>query len=383
MQIAGILCRALDEAHLPWSITHGAEGFPERVGRDFDILLPARFHDQAVSLIEQVAGQHGWSSCLVPLRWAGAPVFLWKLEGDALHSFEMHFIDRIDWAGCILADGTEAGLQSHRLNGLSLAIWPAFAKRVLTQILASCWERIEERPGDFKIAPNEAPHLPAEMSRLFGRKTGLELLKLIEGGDLAAIRRQAASYRLRLILRAFLPGSGVRLSPRWLSGKFARTFGIAPWRPPNLVLIVPNEADFEGSTLLADVIGHLGFAKARILPAAQPTSAPAWWRERWKSHIHRSLFRLLAIRFEAEAIQPKRIAGRIGSQCFGSGTFIAAFSPKRAGELTFAFHRRGAITEGKETLPFNRIAAAIALRYLESMKTMQKQTITNNPNHQP
>ena len=383
MQIAGILCRALDEAQLPWSITHGAEGYPERVGRDFDILLPARFHDQAVALIEQVAGQHGWSSCLVPLRWAGAPVLLWKLDGETLHSFEMHFIDRIDWAGCILADGTETGLQSHYQNGLSLAIWPAFAKRVLTQILAGCWERIEERPADFKIAPYEAPHLPAQMSRLFGRKAGLELLKLLERGDVAAIRRHATSYRLRLILRAFLPGSGVRLSPQWLSGKFARTFGIAPWRPPNLVLVVPNGADFEGSTLLADIIGHLGFAKARILPAAQPSSASARWRERWKNHIHRSLFRLLAIRLEAEAIQPKSIAGRIGSQCFGSGTFIAALSPTRAGALTCAFHRRGATTEGKETLPFDRIASTITLRYLESMKTMQKQAPPNTPNDQP
>ncbi len=382
VQIASILCRALDEARLPWAITHGAEGLPDRVGRDFDILLPERFHSEAVALIKQVASQHGWSSCLVPLRWAGAPVFLWKLDGDTLHSFEMHFIERIDWAGCILADGTEAGTQSHRQNDLSLSICPAFAKRVLTQILAGCWERIEERPLDFKITPNEAPHLPAQMSRLFGRKAGLELLKLIECGDLPTIQRHAASYRMRLIIRAFLPGTGVRLSLRWLSGKFARTFGIAPWRPPNLVLIAPNEADFEGSKLLVDIIGHLGFAKSRILPAAQPTFLHARWRECWKNHIHRSLFRLLAIRLETEAIEPKKIAERIGSQCFDSGTFIAALSPKRQGDLTFALNRRGATTESRENLAFNLIASTIALRYLEFMQTMQKQTTTNTRNDQ-
>lgn len=383
VEIARILCAALDDAKLPWAITHGAEGFPECVGRDFDILLPARFHAQAVSLIQQESGRQGWSSCLVPLRWAGAPVFLWKLEGDALHSFEMHFIDRIDWAGCILADGSEAGLQSQRQNGLSLAVWPAFAKRVLTQILAGCWDRIEERPGDIKITLNEAPHLPAHMSRLFGRKAGLELLKLIEDGELAAIRRNASSYRLRLIFRTFLPGSGVRLSLRWFSGKFARTFGIAPWRPPNLVMIVPNEPDFEESTMLAGIIGHLGFAKCKVISATPPGSLTQRLRERWEIHIHRSLFRLVGVQFESKDETASAVIRRLGFNAFNSGTFIATLSPTPQVEVTCAHHFRQTITEYKDQLPFNRIAAVIALRYLESMKTMQLEAYPNNTNDQP
>ncbi len=380
-QIAGLLCRELDEATLPWAITHGAEGYPERVGRDFDILLPERFHAQAVALIGEVAGREGWSSCIVPLRWAGAPVFLWKMEGEKLHSFEMHFIDRIDWAGCILAGGTEAGCPPVRVNGLPMATWPGFAKRVLTQVLAGCWDRIGERPEEFRIAPHEAGCMASQMARLFGAGAGGTLHQFIDRGTLQSIKHGAVGYRKKLFLRALTPGSGVGLSLVWLRGKIARVLGLAPWRPPTLILMTPVGWKGDAPRLLSDIIGQLGFAKAKILHTAPPSSATARWRERWKNHIHRSLFRLLAIRFEAGEIHPELIARRLGKGCYGSGTFIATLSHSREDELTCSFHRRGAITAGKETLPSNRIAATIALRYLESMKTMQKQTTHNNPNH--
>ena len=205
----------------------------------------------------------------------------------------MHFISRIDWAGCILADGNEASSDAVRTGGLSIAIWPAFAKRVLSQILAGCWHRIVERPNDFVIQPNESEHLEEPMTHLFGSKAGIQLLELIRNRNLIEIKQRAYSYRARLILRALLPGTGVRLSVPWLTGKFARTFGIAPWRPPFLVLVCP--AEFDASGLLSEVVTNLGFAKCRILPPSRPASLLYRLRERWQIHIHRSLFRLVAV----------------------------------------------------------------------------------------
>ena len=356
---------------MPWAITHGAEGFPNRVGRDFDILLPERFHSEAVALIKQVSGESGWSSCLVPLRWAGAPVFLWKLEGEELHSFEMHFIDRIDWAGCILAGSDDTGGSHQRIDGLSHATWPGFAKRVLTQILAGCWQRIEERPDDFTIKAHEAPHLPDQMTRLFGRKAGLHLIELIQCRDLPEIKRRSRSYRCQLLRRAFTPGSGVSLSPRWLSGKFARSFGIAPWRPPILVVIVPAESRITDSEFLEDVVGHLGFAKARILTPTFPSSLKRRMCERWQLHIHRSLFRLVAIEFDSKTDSRSSIVRRIGKRAFNSGTFIAAVSAARDGEFTWSFHHMGKSTEPMPCFAHDCLASSIAYHYMECLKLAQ------------
>lgn len=294
INIATTLCQALDDAELPWAITHGAEGFPERIGRDFDILLPESFHRQAVTLAKEVAVRHGWGFCLIPLKWAGAPVFLWKWDNGILHNFEIHFINHIDWGGCLLADGELYPTPAVRIHGLSIATWPAFAKRVLIQILAGCWERIKERPRDFVIHPQEEEHLEAPMNRLFGRKAGKQILELIRTRNIDAIIRRATIYRMYLLSRMLLPVSGGHFSARWFHGKIQRTLGIAPWCPPILVVVAsPNDSD-KARLYLEQIVSHLGFAKVWILPDERPTSFLAQAHLQWKIRLHRSLFRLLA-----------------------------------------------------------------------------------------
>jgi hypothetical protein len=330
-QFAGILCGALDEAGLPWAITHGAEGYPDKVGRDFDILLPARYHDEAVNLVKETAAGLGWDSCLLPLRWAGAPIFLWKLDRDTLYFFEMHFIDRIDWSGCILADGSEPHSASVKVNGLSIATWSSFAKRILTQILAGCWHRIEDRPDDFLIQPNEDPYLEDSMACLFGRETGKRLLEFIRKGDFDEVKRLAPRYRINLILRALLPGTGVRISTSWFTGKFARTLGVSPWLPPCLFVIGDQSSIDSIDGLLAQVTPHLGFGKCHIL--RQPpdkTSVPEWWK-RWQIHVNRSLFHLVVVPLEPTMDGFAKVKARLGHQAVATGVWVAVDHSKADG----------------------------------------------------
>jgi hypothetical protein len=320
-EIASLLCKTLDEAHLPWAITHGAESFPTGVGRDFDILLPVRFHARAVAIVEDAAARHGWTSCLLPLRWAGASIFLWKHTLTTLNCFEMHFIDRIDWAGCILADGTDIGSAPIKIRGLSIATWPAFAKRVLTQILSGCWDRIMERPEAFIIKPHETPHLAGPMARLFGRDAGHRLLELIRCRKLDEIRRTAPFYRVRLIMRAFLPGSGVRISAPWLTGKLARMFGIADWLPPCLFVVRHPNTYESFESLIAEVTAQLGFGKSHVLPIVAPR-AIGHWRERWQVHRARSLFQLVILPLDSTKDPYSEIVNRVGRRAFETGLTV-------------------------------------------------------------
>jgi hypothetical protein len=277
----------------------------------------------------------------------------------------MHFLDRIDWAGCMLADGTESKSDPIRIHELAIAIWPAFAKRVLTQILAGCWKRIAERPNDFVIELHETSHLEAPMVRLFGHAPGLKLLELIRRREYTEIRRLAPSYRARLILRAFLPGNGVRISAPWLTGKLARTFGIAPWRPPFLVLAYPE--GFDGPALLAEVVSKLGFAKCWILPPKRPNSLLARLRERWQIHVHRSLFRLAAhlCPLDPETqpdVKPACIYG------FSDGDLFVASVQKASGDKCRLWSGNALVID--LTFPTKNpafIAAQIANQYLLSL----------------
>lgn len=323
-QFAGILCGALDDAGLPWAITHGAEGYPDKVGRDFDILLPARYHDEAVDLVKETAAGLGWDSCLLPLRWAGAPIFLWKLDRDTLYFFEMHFIDRIDWSGCILADGSEPHSASVKVNGLSIATWPSFAKRILTQILAGCWHRVEDRPDDFLIQPDEAACLESSMTRLFGQQTGIRLLALIRNGDFDEVKKLAPKCRFHLILRAMLPGTGVGLSASWFTGKIARTFGGSPWLPPCLFVIGDRSSNESVDDLLAQITPHLGFGKCLILRQPDNKTGSPGFLKRWQVHVSRSLFHLVVVQIEPTMDGLERAKARLGHQAITTGVWVAA-----------------------------------------------------------
>ena len=368
-EIAAILCNALDAAGLSWSIVHGSEGYPERVGRDLDILLSRKWHEQATKIVHAVAEEQGWKSCLIPLSWAGAPVYLWKLHGNNLLSFEMHFIDRIDWAGCILATGDDACSEPLRLNGLPISIWPGFAKRVLTQILAGCWERITERPDDFKIKAYESAVLLIPMKRLFGEEAGPQLLDLIRRNDIDKIRQLSFHYRFQLLKRAMNPLTNVKLSLRWLYGKIARTLGLADWRPPILIISKYNARDHSGSDLVAEVSSHLGFGQTIFLNSNFPNSIIGRMRLKWNIHVQRGLFRLVAIQNNKSDRSLSDITDFFGKLFQNHNAFIVNVDETNKSDCSWSYQDMDGNASGMNS-SYEMLTSEIAYQYMECMKRL-------------
>lgn len=334
-EIAGILCRSLDEARLPWSITHGAEGFPHKVGRDFDILLPIRFHARAVSLIKGVAKKYGWSSCLLPLSWAGSPVFLWKLDKGQLYSFEMHFIDRVDWAGCILADSSSQKTNCTRIEGLSIATWPSFAKRILIQILAGCWHRVSERPDEMSVSNSEGITLESNLTRIFGKKLGTRLMHLIEVRDFEGIKLIAPYCRWMLIIRAIIPYIGTSVSMKWFVGKIQRIIGHASWRPPCLFIVGELDRAETIESILSHITPQLGFGSCRIFHSSNSIGIIDRLLQRWDIHIRRSKFQLVAIHIDQHEHSYSQLTKKYGKNSVNTGFYIICHN----GESSKSFDR--------------------------------------------
>lgn len=356
----------MDAAGLSWSIVHGSEGYPERVGRDLDILLSRTRHEQAVRIVQTVAEEQGWKSCLIPLSWAGAPVYLWKLHGNNLLSFEMHFIDRIDWAGCILATGDDTCSEPHRLNGLPIAIWPGFAKRVLTQILAGCWERIMERPDDFQIKAYESAGLLIPMKRLFGEEAGPLLLDLIRRNDIEEIKHLSFRYRLQLLKRALIPLTNVRLSLRWLHGKIARTLGLANWRPPILII---SQYNHSGTDLVTEVASYLGFGKTIFLNSNFPKSIMGRMRLKWNIHVQRGLFRLVAIQNNKFDRSLSDITDFFGKSFHNHNTFIVNVDEENKSNCSWSYQDMDGNASAMNS-SCEMLTSEIAYKYMECINRL-------------
>jgi hypothetical protein len=240
-----------------------------------------------------------------------------------MYNFEMHFIDRIDWAGCVLADGSEACCASLRIDGISIATWASFAKRLLTQVLAGCWDRIERRPEEFTIRRHEYEHLDDPLQKLFGRKAGIHFLKLIAESDLAEIKRLSSSYRIRLVLRALAPGTGVRLSRTWLSGKCARLFGNAQWSAPCLFIIWDLKSKESIDVILAQATAQLGFGRLHVLPPDSKLTKRRELLQIWRVRVSRSLFQLVICPVECTDDMINKTVSRVGLDAAASGVWVA------------------------------------------------------------
>lgn len=68
---------ALNEARIEYSILSGLDGYPDRVGRDLDVLISSKNARQALEYADQVGRQLGWDGVL--LRKVDRDVWPWQI----------------------------------------------------------------------------------------------------------------------------------------------------------------------------------------------------------------------------------------------------------------------------------------------------------------
>jgi hypothetical protein len=300
VQLAASLCDELKHAGISFGILHGAEGYPQTVGRDFDIIIGAGDVEAAISIVRRRATEEGWYSVHAPIPWAGAPIILWKSVQDDLHTFEFHFIPQLVWGGVVLAKHDPGDIRPHGEHGLPVAVKGGFAKRVLTQVLAGCWDRTNERIHKLQIHDEEKDAAIQCVNFLFGESLGKQLLSALSPPDLVSLRGIAPRLRFAAMARAISPFSGVELAPSWYLGKISRLTGRISWKLPNLVIL---SASSEASTgVMEETLNYLTFTNSMVLDGKMPDSIFSKAMERLTIRRHRGLFRFVAM---AGCIQEK------------------------------------------------------------------------------
>jgi hypothetical protein len=293
VDLASQLCKALTDSGVLYGILHGAEDFPKSEGRDFDIIIRKSNLSSAVATVRSVASEAGWHSVQASIHWAGAPIIFWRSEPTVLHTFEFHFIPQLVWAGVALANPDTGDIRRDPKHGLPVAIKAGFAKRVLTQVLAGCWSRMNERIHELYIRDEEREASALCARALFGSQLGKQLILALTPPDLTLLRRLAPKMRLMAILRSLSPFHPARWAPVWYFGKISRWSGSVRWRLPNLIVLCTSIDT--AVTLLDESLEHLGFSKPMVLEHEGPGRLQGRITERAKIRLHRGLFRFVAI----------------------------------------------------------------------------------------
>jgi len=263
VEFARILCDKLDQEDLPWSILHGAEGFPEKVGRDLDIILPKKYHNEAAKMVLEAAKDQGWNGLILPIAWAGCPVVMWGYSEGVFCCFEMHFIDKLIWAGLVLADGNNPEINNS--NGLKHHVWGGFAKRVMIQILSGSWKRFEEKPEEFVIGEHEKNSVTSKLGELLGSKLANDLVAAIINKEVGEIAKKAKRYRIAPILRTCIKLKWSNGSFRWLADKFCMKFIRPRWELPIILLSSSDDRKSDAVELVNECNRISGFPSPLVL----------------------------------------------------------------------------------------------------------------------
>lgn len=257
---AETVCRRWKELSLPFVVMHGLEGYPQKLGRDLDILM--RPGDARLALPEAalILRDLGWETRVCPPRlWGRRLVALHENESGVLQYLELHTISSLRWAALPLVDDDERA--TGVVGCFPVSAWATFAKAILTPSLAGDTDRFDTTylKGLEQSGVGQEP-LVERMAALFGRELSEEVVGAVVAVDAETLQRSAPRLRragLRLMMRR--PATSLRTMAglvRQKSGRFASRTGL------RVEISFPDEGSAD--QFMSQIVDQLGRVFPRV-----------------------------------------------------------------------------------------------------------------------
>jgi hypothetical protein len=252
---------------------HGAEGFPNHVGRDLDLLVAPKSLESFSSLTAAILRSDGWDVSVVRLPWDVNQVIASRTEKQSLTiAFEADFVARQVWCGVPLAIGPPRSEHLHQIaDRMWLDAWGGFVKGLLVQSLAGNWSKLADRREEWALGPFQESVVRERLAKLAGPGASNGYLEALRSGDESALI--AASHRLKrqlLIRHSLRPASVFRHGIRWAIHR-RRQRGTTTPRAP--LLLLAGCRDISNEELRETLHRELG--ATLVFPGIRVMSLPA------------------------------------------------------------------------------------------------------------
>jgi hypothetical protein len=265
-----VVISVLSSNHIVWGVMHGAEGFPNQVGRDLDLLVDSREHHSQALQIAKKLDSEGWRTTIIKRPWGVTQIIASRLlESGITIAFETDLVARQVWCGIPLAVGPPQASELLEIEqGMQIALWGGFVKALLIQCLAGNWSKMTSRRHEWLLDPHQESIVKARLTQLVGRKSCADFLAALKSGDDVNLRKATAILKRQLLTRhAFHPISILIHGTRWLYHRHQQRTASVP-RAPLLLLDNPHATSEQLiydslSTLINQTMVFPGF---KILP---------------------------------------------------------------------------------------------------------------------
>ena len=290
VEAAGAVASAWNTAAVEYVVLNGLEGYPERIGRDLDVVVRRGEGKRVLAIAAGVLRARGWIVTYPPDTWG-----LRVVAFSGTYGLEIHTLERLTWGPAVLypeprADGCVGPFKTDSHG--------RFVKRVVLPLLARRYGKVSAARDAFGDAGNIAAHLRRLLAGSGEADEIARLARLLVAGgasDLESARTGIASKVVRRALLGDLAGAAAR-TVGWLGTRVKRY----AWR----------------SGLTVALVGPDGVGKSSVAAALETVDRSVFTDvhvRHWRPGLLPDLGRLARLRPKHDGggpVAPRRRAGR-------------------------------------------------------------------------
>jgi hypothetical protein len=229
-----------------YGVANGLEGYPQRLGRDVDVVVDRRHLQAACVAVRAVLEERGWR--VVVIKYPDL-VQHFGIAPSGSESLIIDLFPGLRWGPVWLVDQPAA---SHDVDGFRIDPWASFVKRVLLHVLVAPGSKFSGRPEHLLLSDAEHSAASTRLPRLLGAELAARLLSTVEQRDVAGLDVLRPQLRKALVLSSVreAPLRALRTAVQWAAMRV--TLAIAPPLMPTVGIVGPDGVD--RTSVLTEVV---------------------------------------------------------------------------------------------------------------------------------
>lgn len=183
-----------------YAVVHGLDAYPERLGRDLDVLVHRAETRRAARLAREVLESYFDHVVRPPPLWGERLIAARESATEGLSVLEFHLIEEIRWQNVRIA---WKPVPDTSVGPFAVDSWCAFAKRIVLPAIESGGSRFRSSPDRLRVTDRETLTASRRLPALVGQDLTDSLLHAVLQKDAAAIARLSPSLRRSSSRRAW------------------------------------------------------------------------------------------------------------------------------------------------------------------------------------
>lgn len=261
IRVLEVLADAWTAAEISWAVCNGLDGYPEKVGRDLDVLTSPEDVQKAAIITVNTLREQGF--CPLPFRlgWIYWIVGVRKIE-DEIQSLQVDLFDHLQWAFTWVVDGGLPLTKNHIMEGpFPVDLHARIGKRLVINLLSGNFNLFKERPHYLELTASEAAALHEIIKRISGDGNNGALMEAIAERNLERIRLLIPKFRRKVLAYSCLPMQGFG---RRVKSAFQKQWNMNLFPRPSVPVIAIQSIDHYRSRDVCDRLVEL-FSKNFVL----------------------------------------------------------------------------------------------------------------------